>query len=315
MPSPAFPVLQNSVKMTLEPPKGLKANVFGTLKDFNDELFESCNQVDSYKKLCFSLAWFHAVMQERRTFGPLGWNIAYDFSNSDRDCSLKQLKEFLNKYDFVPYKVIVELTGDVNYGGRITDDWDRRCMNTLLKEYVCLNAMEDNHQFSADPNYLQPPIGNHESYLECVKQWPYQPSPEAFGLHENADITCAQNEVKQLFETVLSLQPRVSSGGGLKREDIIDELAANIFVKVLSPWQMLDIVTMYPVMYEESMNTVLQQECIRYNKLLVIIRQTLEDVCKALKGLVVMSAELDALSTSIFNNQVRACGKAKHIPV
>ena len=118
MPSPAFPVsvLQNSVKMTLEPPKGLKANVFGTLKDFNDELFESCNQVDSYKKLCFSLAWFHAVMQERRTFGPLGWNIAYDFSNSDRDCSLKQLKEFLNKYDFVPYKVIVELTGDVKYG-------------------------------------------------------------------------------------------------------------------------------------------------------------------------------------------------------
>jgi dynein heavy chain len=118
MPSPAFPVsvLQNSVKMTLEPPKGLKANVFGTLKDFNDELLESCNQVDAYKKLCFSLAWFHAVMQERRTFGPLGWNIAYDFSNSDRDCSLKQLKEFLNKYDFVPYKVIVELTSDVKYG-------------------------------------------------------------------------------------------------------------------------------------------------------------------------------------------------------
>jgi dynein heavy chain, axonemal len=316
MPSPAFPVsvLQNSVKMTLEPPKGLKANVFGTLKDFNDELFESCNQVDAYKKLCFSLAWFHAVMQERRKFGPLGWNIAYDFSNSDRDCSLKQLKEFLNKYDFVPYKVIVELTGDVNYGGRITDDWDRRCMNTLLKEYVCLKAMEDNHQFSADPNYLQPPIGKHESYLECVKQWPYQPHPEAFGLHENADITCAQNEVKQLFETVLSLQPRVSSGGGLKREDIIDELAANILVKVPSPWQMLDIVKMYPVMYEESMNTVLQQECIRYNKLLVIIKQTLEDVRKALKGLVVMSAELDALSTSVFNNQVPGMWESKAYP-
>ena len=316
MPSPQFPVsvLQNSVKMTLEPPKGLKANVTGTFKDFSDELFESCNQVEPFKKLCFSLCWFHAVMQERRKFGPLGWNIQYDFSNSDRDCSLAQLKDFLNKYDFVPYKVIVELTGDVNYGGRITDDWDRRCMNTLLKEYVCPGAIEDNYQFSADPNYLQPPLGNHASYMEYIKLWPIQPHPEAFGLHENADITCAQNDVKDLFETVLSLQPRVSAGGGLKREDIIDETAESILSKVPPVWLMLDIVKKYPVMYEQSLNTVLQQECTRYNNLLVVMKNTLADVRKALKGLVVMSAELDALATSLFNNQVPGMWEGKAYP-
>ena len=316
MPSPQFPVsvLQNSVKMTLEPPKGLKANVIGTFQGFNDEMFESCAQVEPYKRLCFSLSWFHAVMQERRKFGPLGWNIQYDFSNSDRDCSLRQLKEFLDKYDFVPFKVVIELTGDVNYGGRITDDWDRRCMNTMLKEYVCPEAIEDNHQFSADPNYLQPPLGKHADYMEILKTWPLQPNPEAFGLHENADITCAQNEVRELFETVLSLQPRVSAGGGLKREDIIDEAAENILAKLPTPWLMLDIVKKYPVMYEQSLNTVLQQECIRYNKLLAVMKQTLSDVRKALKGLVVMSAELDGLATNLFNNQVPGMWESKAYP-
>ena len=316
MPSPQFPVsvLQNSVKMTLEPPKGLKANVIGTFQGFNDEMFESCAQVEPYKRLCFSLSWFHAVMQERRKFGPLGWNIQYDFSNSDRDCSLRQLKEFLDKYDFVPFKVVIELTGDVNYGGRITDDWDRRCMNTMLKEYVCPEAIEDNHQFSADPNYLQPPLGKHADYMEILKTWPLQPNPVAFGLHENADITCAQNEVRELFETVLSLQPRVSAGGGLKREDIIDEAAENILAKLPTPWLMLDIVKKYPVMYEQSLNTVLQQECIRYNKLLAVMKQTLSDVRKALKGLVVMSAELDGLATNLFNNQVPGMWESKAYP-
>ena len=107
-----------------------------------------------------------------------------------------------------------------------------------------------------------------------------------------------------LFETILSLQPRVSSGGGQSREDIIDQTSASMLEQVPAPWLLLDIQKKYPVKYEDSMNTVLQQECIRYNKLLVVMKSTLSDVRKALKGLVVMSSELDALATNLFNNQV-----------
>ena len=316
MPSPKFPVavLQNAVKMTLEPPKGLKANVTGSFIEFSENFFSECKQVESFKKLCFSLCWFHAVMQERRKFGPLGWNIAYDFSNSDRDCCVKQLRVFLEKYDTVPYKVIVELSGDVNYGGRITDDWDRRCMNTLLEEYVCPAAMEPGYHYSADDLYVQPPVGTHAEYLDVLKKWPIKPHPEAFGLHENADITCAQNEVKILFESVLMLQPRVSTGAGLSREDIIGKTAETLLEKTPQPWLMLDIQTAYPVMYEQSLNTVLQQECLRYNKLLVLMHSTLALVRKALKGIVVMSSELDTLATNLFNNQVPSVWDSKAYP-
>lgn len=62
----------------------------------------------------------------------------------------------------------------------------------------------------------------------------------------------------------------------------------------------------YPTLYNESMNTVLAQEVIRYNKLLKIMAKYLKDVQKALKGEVVMSEELDKMAISLFNNQVPA---------
>ena len=121
--------------------------------------------------------------------------------------------------------------------------------------------LEEGYPLSRDPggHYVQPPLGEHKNYVEAIAAWPIQAHPEAFGLHENADITCAQNEVKDLFETVLSLQPRVSTGGGKSREDVIDEAAESLLARMPSEWLMLDICKWYPIMCEESQNTVLQQ--------------------------------------------------------
>ena len=85
MPSPIFPVaiLQNGVKMTLEPPKGLKANVRKTFLGFKQQKLEESSQPRAWRKLLFSIAFFHALVLDRRQFGPLGWNIRYAFSDMD----------------------------------------------------------------------------------------------------------------------------------------------------------------------------------------------------------------------------------------
>lgn len=69
-------------------------------------------------------------------------------------------------------------------------------------------------------------------YVEAIKAFPALPKPEIFGLHENADITCDQNETYNLFSTILALQPRVSGGGGASREDTILHLCETISTKV-----------------------------------------------------------------------------------
>lgn len=83
MPTPKFPVtiLQNGVKSTIEPPNGIKANVLRTYSTFNEEYLASCGEKGpQWRKLLFALSLFHAVIQERRKFGALGWNIPYEFT-------------------------------------------------------------------------------------------------------------------------------------------------------------------------------------------------------------------------------------------
>ena len=95
---------------------------------------------------------------------------------------------------------------------------------------------------------------------------------------------------------------------------MVEETSKSILEKVPGPIDLDPISKKYPVKYEESMNTVLVQELIRYNRLLRVIRRTLSDLTKALKGLVVMSQELETMANSLYNNAVPALWAAKAYP-
>ena len=99
MPADYFPVsvLQNGVKLTTEPPRGLKANLKRSYQEMSENSLNDCRKPDTWKKLLFGLCFFHAIIQERRKFGPLGWNIRYEFNDSDLETSMTMLKIFLDE--------------------------------------------------------------------------------------------------------------------------------------------------------------------------------------------------------------------------
>jgi len=99
MPSAVFPVpvLQGGLKLTNEPPRGLKANMTRSLTDVGEERYDSCSKPREYKKLLFALAYFHAAILERRKYGAIGWNIAYEWMNSDFNTSEMNLMNYLNE--------------------------------------------------------------------------------------------------------------------------------------------------------------------------------------------------------------------------
>lgn len=114
--------------------------------------------------------------------------------------------------------------------------------------------------------------------------------------------------------TLLSLQPRASGGEAASQEDVTSSIANNILSRIPSPINLELVQKKYPVLYEESLNTVLVQEVIRYNRLLGIIRTSLQDLLKALKGLVVMSQKLEEMALSMFNQKVPAIWSSKAYP-
>lgn len=138
-PTDFFPVsvLQNGVKLTTEPPRGIKANLTRSFAEVTDDWLNECKKPNIYRKMVFGVAFFHAIVQERRKFGPLGWNVVYEFNDSDRDTSFTMLKIFLDEQEEIPWEALVYVTGIINYGGRVTDDNDRRCLITTLEKYYC----------------------------------------------------------------------------------------------------------------------------------------------------------------------------------
>lgn len=160
-PSPDFPVsiLQNGCKMTVEPPRGIKANMlrgyYNQVMDVADFFNSSHEKVGTFKWLLFSLCLFHSILLERRKFGPLGFNIPYEFTDGDLKICLSQLQMFLLEYTDIPFKVLTYTAGHINYGGRVTDDWDRRCLMNILSDYYKIEVVCDSYVFDQNKFYHQ----------------------------------------------------------------------------------------------------------------------------------------------------------------
>lgn len=97
-PTDMFPlgILQKSLKVVTEPPDGLGQNIKNTYSKLSDEVFNSCPKSE-FKPMLFVLSFFHAVIQERKKFGKIGWNVTYDFNESDYRISHELISMYLNK--------------------------------------------------------------------------------------------------------------------------------------------------------------------------------------------------------------------------
>jgi len=311
MPAKSFPVqvLQNGIKMTNEPPSGLRANLLRSYSAITDETYKESNKPGIFKNLLFGFCFFHAVVQDRRKFGPIGWNIAYGFTPEDLQVCRQQLMMFVNQYEDVPFKVLNFLGANINYGGRVTDDKDKLLISTILKSYICPEAVDRGHDYhySSSGLYHPPNAETVAEVVEYIRSLPLYPMPEAFGLHENCNITCAQDEALKLLTGMQSMVQLGGGGGsGQSADEVMDSTAASVQSRLPSPFPLDLCEDKFPTMYEESMNTVVKQECLRYNKLLWEMAATLKDFRKAIKGLIVMTIDLEGLGKSLLVNEVPA---------
>ena len=238
----------------------------------DEEWFESCPKSKEFKKLLFGLSFFHATVRERCQFGPIGWNIAYTFTTPDLRISMDQLMLFLTEYDEIPYKMLSYLAGECNYGGRVTDDKERLCLNNLLCGWYTPEILEDGYKFSSSGIYYAPPDGDKQSYLAYIKSLPLNATPEVFGIHDNAEITSAIGSTNSLLGAVLQLQPRTTGGEGKSWSEQLMELAVDLEKRVPSVFDIDAVAVKYPIKFEESMNTLLIQELGRFNKLLAVVK-------------------------------------------
>lgn len=189
-----FPIsiLQNAMKLTCEPPKGIKSNMLQTYSNLTDERLATPNpeKANILAKLFFSVSLFHAVCLERRKYGSIGFNEFYQFSESDLEAAHYSLKNLIEQFPYTPWLALNFIIGQINYGGRVTDEWDRRVTSSLLRKFCSIDVLKDDHTWTED--YKSISVGPLKKYRKYIESLPNVDETEIFGLHSNANINYQQ---------------------------------------------------------------------------------------------------------------------------
>ncbi|XP_073527968.1 dynein axonemal heavy chain 14 isoform X2 [Phyllobates terribilis] len=336
----SFPlsILQKGLKMAVELPMGLKGKLLETLDNsgsglITESIYEKENVRPAWKRLLFSLCLFNAVINERRKYGALGWNIPYDFTLSDLEVSVQMLETLTDHRREIPWAALRYLTGEVVYGGRVTDFWDRRCLLSILDSFYTPALLQDDYCFSADQVYH--PLSEDatlQDYRDYVHSLPDTDNPEIFGMHPNAERAYLTSQAQAFLDIAVSMQSRVSAGRAAHRgdysqdrivQDVITDILAKLPVTVEArtseerrtianlltdpAWETLVKTTEgYDPLMSSALLTVLRQEINRFNHLLSVIHGSLQAVRQAIRGEVILNKGLEDVYQSLAGLKVPA---------
>ncbi|KAM9568107.1 dynein axonemal heavy chain 6-like [Salvelinus alpinus] len=335
-PDPVFPasILQRAIKIAVEPPRGLKEKLLHTFSPSGEVTERSFCKTDcspAWKTLLFSLCFFNAIVQERKKYGPLGWNIPYTFTSSDLEVSMLNQESLLRAAEGseLPWAALRYLTGEVIYGGRVTDPWDRRCLLSILQRCYTPSVLQDGHSFCQAQGY--PPFPKDASWPQCrayIENMPDKDLAEVFGIDSSAETVILQNQTQQLLHTIVNLQPRLSDSSLLVRDrqcqdSVVLRMAMNILKKLPETVE-VDRVTektlflrdiIAKVNFAESSSSdqgerrtasassallvILRQEIDRFNYLLCVVRSSLLSFSASIRGGVLMSEALAEVYTAL----------------
>ena len=220
-------VLNRCIKVTNEPPAGLKANLKRAWANFPKQDIDDADS--KTKGVLFGLCYFHALMMERKLFGPMGFNMNYPFSIGDLRDSAACLTNYLENASGgskIPWQDLKYIFGEIMYGGHIVNDLDRLLSKTYLDHLMRDELLDEMQLFPyVSPgdgvSFYSPPSTTYEKYLEHVDRTLVVDTPMAFGLHPNAEIDFRTQQGETLFRTLLDLQPldRGTGAAGDEEED------------------------------------------------------------------------------------------------
>jgi len=343
-PSPLIPIglLDRSIKITLDPPSGLKANLRQALSVFRREEYEE--HEPRTRGILFALCHFHAVMLERRKFGPQGTNVRYPFSVGDLTSSAAVLLNYMETAPSqVPWQDLRYLFGEIVYGGCVTNDWDRRVcaeyLNFFMKDDVldematCPFPNNDTGDFrggqsgasrnsglkSAMMFHAPQTSASYDKVVEHVdaSEFLAEDSPLAFGMHPNAEIGVRTERSLRLCRAILDLGSggaglSSSAFGGGERESAAEAVLQDVLEQV-SDEELFDVEKLRQSLAEDQQSlgggpfqVVFLQECELVNALVVEIRSSLENLSLGFRGEVTVTESMEALQAALALDRVPA---------
>jgi len=213
------------------------------------------------------------------------------------------LKSFLINYGNIPWDALKYMIAEANYGGRVTETFDKRLIKSIIEDFFTPDIRESNYKFR---NLYEIPelstVEDYKTYL--IKLDTNLEVPELFGIHKNGDITSAKLNTKQFLESVLQTIPRSQSGTNESEDLEIERLINTLIGDLPDLFDLEEVMSLKPITRDNSLNTVLTQDTLRYNRLISIIKKTLTKIRNVIHGYEIMDYDVEQLINELLNNQV-----------
>ena len=276
-------------------------------------------------RFVYALSLLHGVLKERSAYGPAGWCVPYKFSDGDFTVSLSHIRLLLSSPEGagqapgggaspVALGAIRYLVGDINYGGRVTDQRDRVLLQIILDRIMPEALLLDDSAtplLTEDGPFYPPKLAGEVVPIEAleamVRDIPNDVNPAWLGLHPDMAVSRQQREGRELLLTLSQVAVRSSSKNPaeIQKDEALARRLCVEFIDAMPDPLDADLANAkYPQDYDQSLNQVLLQEVGRYNRLRDHIMETTHALRTALDGQTLMTPILEDVYQSFVVGRV-----------
>jgi dynein heavy chain len=305
-------ILSRCIKLTSEPPAGLRANLKRAFCSFDEDDFDELD--NKQKAITFAMSFYHAILMERKKFGSKGFNMLYPFSLGDlRDSSIVLANYMENASSSkIPWEDLRYLFGEITYGGHIVNDLDRLLNITYLNFYLQDDVLDQKEMlpFVEDEkgvSFKTPIPTTWELYNKHIDEYMRTESPLAFGLHPNAEIDFRLSNSNDVLARLTELQPRDAGAaeGQLTPTEIAEQAMSDIKDKINDFWfDMFELNSSLEGDLRGPYQNVFLQECTIMNLLTGEMRRSLKELKMGFDGELIMSPVMESLMLSLYLDRV-----------
>lgn len=338
-PNPDFPasLLQNSFLVAVDQTMGFRQHLAQQYQIASQSVVESIKRKE-WKPLLFAVCYMHVALVHRSSYGRLGWNRHYDFTDEDMHASINHLRKCLYNVDMktpLRWSSLQYMVCEIMYGGRVTDEQDRQLLSLLGRRW--LNQLITSPTFNLSDSCLTdgsrrsigiPNFENEESILRYINKYvPDEAEPNMLCLPSTAGHIQTATVARKVIHSLGLLFPRNNSsssssgGGGDSGGFVLDSSGSNMsrsssgndervsltLSSFLETWpQRLSPVLLQELLdglggcnHDHPLNSFLRQELSTFWTSMDSIRETMKDCLSALQGESLMTEAIERICASI----------------
>ncbi|XP_051153293.1 dynein axonemal heavy chain 3-like [Leptopilina boulardi] len=315
LPTDKFPpsILQSGIKISCDTPIGLRENLLSIYISepvSEKKFFDGCPGKDKiFSKLLYSLSFFHVILKKRKYYDHRGWNLNYNFNQSDFSLSAIQLQSLINTNQEIPFQPFLHLINECSYGSKITNQFDRKRLGIFIDDFFNPKINEPFYSFSHEVGFSMPRRHEYNDYIKQIMEIGNDCNPEFFGLDESGEVIKNLKQVKN-FQHSFNVLNEIEFDVKIEMKMVL-EIIYQIREKMKKRFDVEEIKVKYPISYKEPLHGILIHEIEIFNFILTYLENSFCDIENAYSGNVMWKTEFYDLSKNLILNFIPEFWKTK----